>query len=236
MSEDIRPKKESGIVKRHALWLAALLVSAFILALILTRGVLAPLIPEHERIQRSYAHLKPQTPSVPEPDIEEPDAPFPDEFGEIPFQIPEDQNVDGSVAENPDASPELAKTPSGKSRTIPRGKGGDVVRVGPGSYIVRRGAIENALAKGGHGGARAVPVVENGKITGYKLTGVGRGLRRLGLKNGDVVQSINGRKMTSPDAAVGALSGLRRAKKARIVVRRGGRRLGFYYRIHDEPS
>ncbi|MBW2465205.1 MAG: hypothetical protein JRH11_26385, partial [Deltaproteobacteria bacterium] len=56
--------------------------------------------------------------------------------------------------------------------------------------------------------ARVIPHEENGRTVGVKLYGIRRNsiLGRLGLQNGDLLRTINGYDMSSPDSALEAYS------------------------------
>jgi general secretion pathway protein C len=72
--------------------------------------------------------------------------------------------------------------------------------------------------------ARIIPHEENGRTVGVKLYGIRRNslLGRLGLQNGDMLRTINGYDMTSPDSALEAYARLRGADNLTVsLVRRG---------------
>ena len=72
--------------------------------------------------------------------------------------------------------------------------------------------------------ARVVPQEENGRVVGVKMYGIRRNslLGRLGMQNGDVLRTINGFDMTSPDKALEAYARLRESDHLTLsVVRRG---------------
>ena len=61
------------------------------------------------------------------------------------------------------------------------------------------------------GQIRAVPHTgEDGKVDGYRLSGIKRSslFRKLGIKNGDVVHSVNGHDLTSMSSALSAFDSL----------------------------
>lgn len=68
---------------------------------------------------------------------------------------------------------------------------------------------------------------------GYKLSQVYRNgvLWQLGLRDGDVVRSINGKPLENKEAAFVAYARLRRAKKLVLAVERKGRKLSLVYQI-----
>ncbi|MBL4687514.1 MAG: hypothetical protein JKY37_23160 [Nannocystaceae bacterium] len=72
--------------------------------------------------------------------------------------------------------------------------------------------------------ARVVPSQKDGKTQGYKLYGIRRGTlpKLLGLKNGDMITSINGQELTSIDKAMALYTKLRRASQLEVnIIRKG---------------
>ncbi|MGF1465227.1 MAG: type II secretion system protein GspC [Sandaracinaceae bacterium] len=72
--------------------------------------------------------------------------------------------------------------------------------------------------------ARVIPHEEDGQVVGVKLYGIRRSslLGRLGVQNGDLLSTINGYDMASPDSALEAYARLRDAERITLnVVRRG---------------
>jgi len=72
---------------------------------------------------------------------------------------------------------------------------------------------------------RVLPYEKNGKVEGYKFYGIrsSSALAHLGLKNGDVVHSINGVAMTSPDQALAAYGKLSKSNEFEIKISRRGK-------------
>ena len=99
-----------------------------------------------------------------------------------------------------------------------------IQRAGPGRYVVdRRGAariLSNPLSQG----TRVVPVHRDGRMFGFKLYRIRNGspYHRLGLRNGDVVQRINGIAIRSPEQAITVYNRLRKADRITLQVRRQG--------------
>jgi len=81
--------------------------------------------------------------------------------------------------------------------------------------------------------ARVMPHEEGGEVIGFKLYGIRRDslFGKLGLENGDLVQSINGIPMTGADKALQAYGRLRMADQIAVTVTRRGQQLTLSYSI-----
>ncbi len=81
--------------------------------------------------------------------------------------------------------------------------------------------------------ARILPYERDGAVQGFKLYGIRRNslLGKLGLRNGDIVNSIGGMEMTSPDRALQAYTKLRNTSNLAITVTRRGRRQSLDFNI-----
>jgi general secretion pathway protein C len=81
--------------------------------------------------------------------------------------------------------------------------------------------------------ARIVPHEENGQVVGVKLYGIRRNslLGKLGLQNGDLMRTINGFEMSSPDTALEAYARLRSASNLSVAVVRRGQPMNVQYDI-----
>jgi general secretion pathway protein C len=81
--------------------------------------------------------------------------------------------------------------------------------------------------------ARVVPHEENGQVVGVKLYGIRRNslLGKLGLQNGDLLRTINGFAMSSPDTALEAYTRLRTASNLAVAVVRRGQAMNIEYDI-----
>jgi general secretion pathway protein C len=96
---------------------------------------------------------------------------------------------------------------------------------GPAPWPPTRGGLLNFGALG-----RAQPVIENGRITGYRvLPGVNPVLLvRLGLRPGDVITAIDGTPLGGPVQAMQAVQGrLRDGQPPTLTVMRDGRTLNL---------
>ena len=70
-------------------------------------------------------------------------------------------------------------------------------------------------------------------MVGVKLYGIRRNslLGKLGLQNGDLLRTINGFEMSSPDTALEAYSKLRTSNNLSVAVVRRGRPMNVEYDI-----
>jgi general secretion pathway protein C len=101
-----------------------------------------------------------------------------------------------------------------------------ITKVSDTEYRIQRGLVNRILENQADlmRTARVVPHEEGGRIVGVKMYGIRRNslLGRLGMQNGDVLRTINGFDMTSPDKALEAYARLRESDHLTLsVVRRG---------------
>lgn len=81
--------------------------------------------------------------------------------------------------------------------------------------------------------ARVLPYERDGQIQGFKLYGIRRNslLGKLGLRNGDIVNSIGGIDMVSPDRALQAFTTLRNSSHISLTFTRRGQRQNMDFNI-----
>jgi len=72
--------------------------------------------------------------------------------------------------------------------------------------------------------ARVMPSVQNGETKGFKFYGIRPGSlpKLLGMKNGDLLTSVNGTELKSVDQVMGLLTKLRRASNLSVTIERKG--------------
>lgn len=103
------------------------------------------------------------------------------------------------------------------------------------NYTVNRALMERVLSQQDalFRSTRLIPNEENGSVNGMKIYGIRRSsvLGRLGIQNGDVLQTVNGLPMTSADALMAAYSGLSRAGTFTIQVVRRGQTMNLQYTV-----
>ncbi|GIW43010.1 MAG: general secretion pathway protein GspC [Candidatus Binatia bacterium] len=80
---------------------------------------------------------------------------------------------------------------------------------------------------------RAVPHFENGRSTGFRLFAIRQGsiFEQLGLRNGDVIQSINGQDLSDPAKALALFQELRNASEIKVAGVRNKQPFETLYRI-----
>src|SRR5262249_8594188 len=80
---------------------------------------------------------------------------------------------------------------------------------------------------------RAVPHFEGGVSVGFRLFAIRRGslFDRIGLKNGDIIRSINGSEMNDPTKAMALLQELRDARNLDVEITRNQQQQRLTYTI-----
>ncbi len=110
-----------------------------------------------------------------------------------------------------------------------------ITQVSDTQYTVARAMLDKALSNQGElmRAARIIPYEENGRVIGMKVSGVRRKslLGRLGVQNGDVLRTINGFDLSSPDSALEAYTKLRSTDQFTISMVRGGQPRNTNYSV-----
>jgi general secretion pathway protein C len=110
-----------------------------------------------------------------------------------------------------------------------------IKKIDDSNYEIDKALVEKvllnpmAVAKG----ARVVPSMKNGKPDGFKLYAIrpSSAFAKLGLTNGDTLQSINGFELTSADKALEVYTKLREATSLEVEVTRRGKPVTLKYSI-----
>jgi general secretion pathway protein C len=134
-----------------------------------------------------------------------------------------------TVAETPVVNPEGAQ--DDLQASIDNG----IKKLDDSNYEIDKSLVEKvllnpmAVAKG----ARVVPSMKNGKPDGFKLYAIRptSAFAKLGLSNGDTLQSINGFELTSADKALEVYTKLREATSLEVEVTRRGKPVTLKYSI-----
>lgn len=133
----------------------------------------------------------------------------------------------------PVAAPTPPAAPTRKSKKAPLFTDADhaagITEIGPDTYKVSRDMITRGMADaaGVVRGTKFRPEAGAGaeRNAGVKLEGVAEGstLSKLGMRNGDILRTLNGVNLSTPDGMLGAYALLREQKKVTLSVLRDGR-------------
>jgi general secretion pathway protein C len=122
--------------------------------------------------------------------------------------------------------------------TAPPGSGepgGGVRKVSESEYLVDEGEVESALSNLNQllTQIRIVPNFQDGKPDGFKVFAIKPDsiFAKLGLENGDVIQRVNGRDLSTPEKAFQVFQDLRNEKSLSVDVVRKGSPQSLRYQI-----
>ena len=108
----------------------------------------------------------------------------------------------------------------------PRTADATIRQTGPDAFIVQRAALTGAVdnTSGLLTQLRAVPEVADGRPMGFRLFQINPEsiFTRLGLRNGDVVQRVNGTTLANPASLLGFLQRLRDEPRVALDIVRAG--------------
>lgn len=113
---------------------------------------------------------------------------------------------------------------------------GDVQKVGNNKYVVDQAVLDEILANPEklYTQVRVTPHKDsNGDIDGYRMTGIRRKslFYKLGVKNGDIVHSVNGQPLTSLSAAMDAYNSLGNSRAFSFDITRRKNKQTFDYEV-----
>jgi general secretion pathway protein C len=103
-------------------------------------------------------------------------------------------------------------------------------------YTVPRSEVDSAMENMSQlfTQVRAVPHFEGGESVGFRLFAIRRGslFDKIGLKNGDIIRSINGNAMNDPAKAMGLMTELKDATNLSVEATRNSQPITLKYSIH----
>ncbi|MBI5509541.1 MAG: PDZ domain-containing protein [Deltaproteobacteria bacterium] len=151
-------------------------------------------------------------------------------------------HVELCAVEGEGANPAPTTLASATPPIVAPAEGGDEGGGGPGvtkvsetQYTVERKEVDNALSNLSEIAtqARIVPSFKNGKPNGFKMFSIKPGsiYSKIGMKNGDVIQKINGYEINSPDKALELYQKLKDASSVAIELQRRGQTMNVNYNI-----
>jgi general secretion pathway protein C len=113
--------------------------------------------------------------------------------------------------------------------------GADIVRVGPGTWQIRREKLLEHFTDVGSLSSQATvtPYVVQGQPLGFRLSQIRAGgvLQHMGLQEGDVLQKVNGLDMHTPQEALQAYQQLQTASTMRLSILRNNSPTTLTYEI-----
>ena len=108
-------------------------------------------------------------------------------------------------------------------------------RPGTQTISLRRDQIDNALKNVNDlmQQVKIMPHFDNGQPDGFSLTGIRPNslVRKMGLRNGDIITGVNGEKIETMDDALGFYQKLSSSDNISIQMKRRGRERTIEYRI-----
>lgn len=140
--------------------------------------------------------------------------------------------------------PSAASPPHGRRRRVVRRHGPPslpnsiakkIQRLGPTEFNVDRRAVDTILSEHTRllHGVRVMPSEKNGKVLGVRVFNVHPGtlLGKLGFRNGDRIDSVNGFSLSNPEKALEAYARLRTASNVTVDISRGGKSQSIEFHI-----
>jgi len=132
---------------------------------------------------------------------------------------------ESASSSNPVAAPP-SHTPRRRPPPLAKELEGSVRKLGPNKWEIQRSALNKVLTNT-HllaRSARIVPSMRNGKPNGFKLYAIRPGsiYSLIGMQNGDTINAVNGRPMTTPDKALEVYTKVRNASHLSISFTRRG--------------
>jgi membrane-associated protease RseP (regulator of RpoE activity) len=123
-----------------------------------------------------------------------------------------------------------APPPSPPSPDVP-----GIYSVDSSEFYVERSVFDDIVEHGAErlGSTRIFPERKGGAMTGFRVFGVEPNtlLAKLGLRNGDTIEAVNGCDLTSPDRAIEAYARVGRASDVTLRVLRSGSSLNLRYHL-----
>ena len=113
--------------------------------------------------------------------------------------------------------------------------GGGIKKVSDTDYLIDEAEVENALNNINMlmTQVRVVPNFQDGQANGFKVFAIKPQsiFAQIGLKNGDVIKSINDQDITTPDKAFKAFQEMRNEKSFSVNISRRGQQKSLHYDI-----
>lgn len=124
---------------------------------------------------------------------------------------------------------------AGAGRTADQGGNPHIRHVSDNFYNIDRSEVDSALDNMSQlfTQIRAVPHFEGGQSTGFRLFAIRQNslFDNIGLRNGDIIQNINGTQINDPARALALIQELRQAQQLNVQILRNKETVNLQYNI-----
>ncbi len=118
---------------------------------------------------------------------------------------------------------------------VPSMGGYNIQKVGQSSYVIPESQFKSATQNMGEllTQARVVPNIEDNKINGYRIFAITPGsiYANIGLQDGDVIHSVNGIQVTTPESALQLFQQLQNERRFTLNIDRNGQPMTLNYTV-----
>jgi general secretion pathway protein C len=143
--------------------------------------------------------------------------------------------LDAPPAAAPVAAAPAAPSAAGGSDPLSAEMDKGIKKTGENTYDLQRSTLESVLGNMNllSRSARIVPEIKDGKAAGFRLYSVRPDgpFAKIGMQNGDVIASINGLEITSPEKALEVYAKLKSASHLSLGLERNGQKVTKDYSI-----
>jgi general secretion pathway protein C len=143
--------------------------------------------------------------------------------------------VDLFEAPAPPPKPAAAQPVAAKDDALAQDLAKGIKKVNENKYELQRSTLESVLGNMAllSRSARIVPEMKDGKAAGFRLFAVRPDgpFAMIGMQNGDILSSINGLEITSPEKALEVYAKLKSASHLSLGMERNGQKLTKEYNI-----
>jgi general secretion pathway protein C len=137
--------------------------------------------------------------------------------------------------QTPAPAPVAAAAPGAGGDALSQEMDRGIKKTGEHSYEIQRQTLESVLGNMNllSRSARIVPEIKDGKSAGFRLYSVRPDgpFAKIGMQNGDVISSINGLEITSPEKALEVYAKLKSASHLSLGLERNGQKVTKDYSI-----
>jgi general secretion pathway protein C len=111
-----------------------------------------------------------------------------------------------------------------------------IKKLGPGKFEASRAEVQQTMQNPAQffSQMRALPHFVNGKTDGFSISEVASGsvFDQIGLQNGDLVTSIDGKPVTNPMQAMGLMQSMKTQSALDLTINRGGAPTSVHLDLH----